>query len=871
MGNCVSISIPCDSCVNTVSQWHDEKGGYIHNVEKNLTFLETNMEELRARRDDVSRRVTREEDRGLQRLAEIQVWLNRVETIENRANDLLSAKNVELQRLCLCSLCSKSLVSSYRYGKSVFSTLREVEKLKSSVFEMVSEKARTSEVEERPVQRAIVGQETMLEKAWNHLVEDGVGIMGLYGMGGVGKTTLLTQLNNKFSDERCGFDFVIWIVVSKEFQVEKIQEVWKQKDTTEKGVHLYNFLKKKRFVLFLDDLWQKVDLAKAGVPFPTVENRCKVAFTTRSQDVCAHMGVEEPMEVQCLSDNDAFVLFQKKVGPVTLGSDPEIPDIARIVARKCRGLPLALNVIGETMSCKRTIQEWRHAIDVLTSYAIEFSGMEDQILPLLKYSYDNLKEERHKLCLLYCALFPEDYKIQKSKLIDYWICEGLIDGSEDIERAENKGYEIIGSLVRASLLMEDGTNKVCMHDIIREMALWIASDLGQEKEAFIVHAGLWFFKMPKVKNWNIVRRMSLMHNKILHLRGSHECLQLTTLLLQKTELGKISSEFFKSMPKLVVLDLSKNLDLIELPETISELGSLQYLNLSGTAIHHLPMGLLGLKNLIYLDLWDTDILSIAGISKLHKLKVLKLFGHEFLCDFQAVKELETLEHLESLFIRITSFQYVEILRSQRLMSCTQHLEIDNISLETIVPLAIMEKLRSFWIKSWNISEIKMGNICSKRKIVYSLHSPSTPCFSSLSVVKIQDCNRLRELTLLMFASNLRELDVLGAKELKDIINKEKASKGEDSGIVPFPKLILLRLDSLPELNNIHWKPLPFPCLKEIRVTGCPNLRKLPLDSRSGKHGENGLFISYSRKERIEYLEWKDEATKTRFLSSCKKI
>lgn len=97
MGNCVSISIPCDSCMNEVSRWHDEKGGYIHNLEKNLTFLETTMEELRARRDDLSRRVTREEDRGLQRLGEIQVRLNRVDTIENRSNDLLSAKNVELE------------------------------------------------------------------------------------------------------------------------------------------------------------------------------------------------------------------------------------------------------------------------------------------------------------------------------------------------------------------------------------------------------------------------------------------------------------------------------------------------------------------------------------------------------------------------------------------------------------------------------------------------------------------------------------------------------------------------------------------------------------------------------------------------------
>ncbi|CAG7861272.1 unnamed protein product [Brassica rapa] len=252
------------------------------------------------------------------------------------------------------------------------------------------------------------------------------------------------------------------------------------------------------------------------------------------------------------------------------------------------------------------------------------------------------------------------------------------------------------------------------------------------------------------------------------------------------------------MPKLVVLDLSQNRDLNEFPESISELGSLQYLNLSGTDIDHLPMGLLGL------------------------------------------------------------------------MSCTQHLEIVNITLEIV--LAIMDKLRSFCINSWNISEIKMGNICSKRNIVSALHSPSTPCFSSLSVVKIQDCNCLRELTLLMFASNLKELDLLGAKELKDIINeKRKLPEVKNHGLFPFPKLIILRLSSLPELKNIHWKPLPLPCLKEICVMRCPNLKKLPLDSKSGRHGENGLFISYSRKEWIEGLEWKDEATKTRFLSSCKKV
>ncbi|EOA34115.1 hypothetical protein CARUB_v10021615mg [Capsella rubella] len=706
------------------------------------------------------------------------------------------------------------------------------------VYRWLVKQARTRSAEELPLQATIVGQEKMLKKAWKHLMEDEVGLIGMHGMGGVGKTTLLTQINNKLSKSRRGFDYVIWVVVSKELQIEKIQdgiaekvglggEEWNQKDKGQKAVHLFNFLKKKKFVLFLDDIWEKVELAEIGVPDPRSQKGCKVAFTTRSQDVCGRMGVENPMEVRCLDETDAFDLFQKKVGETTLGSDPGIPELARTVAKKCCGLPLALNIIGETMSCKKTVQEWRNAINVLNSYAAEFDGMEDKVLPLLKFSYDSLNGEHVKSCLLYCALYPEDARIVKEELIEHWICGEITDGSEGIERAEDEGYEIIGSLVRASLLMEwgeRGRGVVCMHDVVREMALWIASEMGKQKEAFVVHAGVGLLEIPKVKNWNVVRRMSLRDNKIVHLVGSPECMELTTLLLGRGEYGRISSEFFNYMPKLAVLDLWCNRSLSELPEGISNLVSLQYLNLSFTSIPCLPKKVLqALKKLIHLDLQYTSKLkSIVGISDLYSLKVLKLRGSDLPWDLDTVKELETLEHLEILTISFNVAPSLErFLSSPKLKSITRSLVISeefvsspnrNHESTGISLSGSMDKLREFRIESCRIPEIKIGRICS---------------FLSLVRVYIIDCDSLKELTFLMFAPNLRILQVREAKDLEDIIKEEKACEVEESGIVPFQKLNVLCLENLPKLKNIYWSPLPFPCLEKIDVRNCPNLNSIP--------------------------------------------
>ncbi|KAK9205295.1 hypothetical protein WN943_015562 [Citrus x changshan-huyou] len=102
----------------------------------------------------------------------------------------------------------------------------------------------------------------------------------------------------------------------------------------------------------------------------------QVVSTTREFEVCGCMEAHESFKVECLRYDDAWKLFEQKVGRDILDSHPNIPELAETVAKECGGLPLALVTVGPAMASKKTHQEWEYAIEVLRSSASKFTGME---------------------------------------------------------------------------------------------------------------------------------------------------------------------------------------------------------------------------------------------------------------------------------------------------------------------------------------------------------------------------------------------------------------------------------------------------------------------------------------------------------------
>ncbi|KAL4619209.1 hypothetical protein ACB092_06G063400 [Castanea dentata] len=613
------------------------------NVQSNLDDVEKEMKSLTDRRKEIIHETEAAKKEGSQIRAPIITWLEDVEQLQPRVNRIHENKP---------STCFLNFSKRYKGSREVEEILDNIKRLlEAGKFPQgLVYPTRVPRAVEHIPGPSIQGQTTAskaLEKTMRLLSDDRFQRIGIWGLGGVGKTTMVRTINNELqSTSRNIFGIIIWVTVSKNSDMKQVQaqialrlnlEMKMEESVERMAIRLHQrLMNEEKYLLILDDVWQKLDLDSLGVPQPDVHKGSKIILTTRFMEVCRKMMTEVEVKVDVLNDEEAWQLFSQKAGDVAHLEG--IKPFAEAIARECCGLPLAIIIVGAAMRRKTKVELWEDALKELQRSVPSVEGIEDEVYKPLKWSYDSLQGNNTKSCFLYCSLFPEDFSIEVSELVLHWRAEGLIDKQQNYVDSVNRGIALIENL-KDSCLLEDGSKKgtVKMHDVVRDVAIWITSS-SEDGCKSLVRSGMGFSEISvgEFSNSISLKRVSFMNNKITRLPDSMiQCSEASTLLLQNNRtLVTVPETFLQGFKALRVLNLSET-DIRSLPQSLLQLNDLRALFLGSCRfLEELPpLGML--SKLQNLDLSYTRITELPremeswsqlrqlNISNIHELKTIR--------------------------------------------------------------------------------------------------------------------------------------------------------------------------------------------------------------------------------------------------------
>ncbi|XP_019189572.1 PREDICTED: putative late blight resistance protein homolog R1B-17 isoform X2 [Ipomoea nil] len=320
---------------------------------------------------------------------------------------------------------------------------------------------------------------------------EGVKVIPIIGMPGIGKTTLARKI---LEDQSVAFNFQVrgWVTVTQNYnQTKVLRDLLRSISPNHEiinEVHLREqvreCLKEKSYLIVFDDIWSTYhwDRLKDLFCNSAVNNGSCILLTTRFYGVadyaCTIKGTYHVMSL--LDPNESWDLFCT-IFPLQRYRAPSFGKFRSHlfhVVEICEGLPLSIVVVAKRLfECKNNIQHELKKIEK----EIELLGILDYnaLIPM----YNQLPEEL-KVCFLYLGVFPKRSEIQVKTLLRLWIAEGFVKPWMNNEEFERTAYWYLKDLIHRSLVLIskqtlDGQIKTCrVHSVMHNICFREAQKEG---------------------------------------------------------------------------------------------------------------------------------------------------------------------------------------------------------------------------------------------------------------------------------------------------------------------------------------------------------------------------------------------------------
>jgi hypothetical protein len=339
--------------------------------------------------------------------------------------------------------------------------------------------------------KELIGINTRVEKLMSHLAigSSEVHVIGIWGLGGMGKTTLARVVYERVSNQYEARSFITDVRENSEkYGLVQLQKRLLNELLNERDVNIYDVgngvlmikkrLRHKKILLVLDDVNESDQLEKLAGKNDWFGPGSRVIITTRNKHLLVKHEVHEIYEVKALTNDDSLQLFSLKAFKKDHPPEDYV-QLSQAFVHYSKGLPLALEVLGSFLF-KRSVDDWKSELHRLK----EFPNR--KIIDVLKISFYGLEDPEKNIFLNIACFFNHMDQDHVIKILGYLelypniglsvLCEKSLLKIEQEKYQMNQNY-----LWMHDLLQEMGRDIVrqeCLQDPGKRSRLWLYKDIN---------------------------------------------------------------------------------------------------------------------------------------------------------------------------------------------------------------------------------------------------------------------------------------------------------------------------------------------------------------------------------------------------------